>query len=259
MSKKPRFTKGVPEAVFQRELKKYLKRKEATPNGKNGKAAFTYKGVSYTFERGNGPFNSGYQLKTSSGQAAKEMARNEQKQAIKLSDGEKMFLDDKYAAVAERNVNEGRTGSRKLVIDHVEPRSKGGLHHPYNVRAMESGNNATKGAKQGGFGIFESLISDVDSQLQRGANFVKGNNAMSTVAGKVLDRVELGRDIFMQGQSGSELDQALNMIPDTSETDLGRHVGNGIANGIKNGFNEASYMTKEITNGRLPYNGDKAR
>ena len=159
MSKKPRSTKGVPEAVFQRELKAYLERKKATPHGKNGKAAFTYNGVSYTFERGNGPYNSGYQLKTSSGQAAKEMARNEQKRSIKLSEGEKMFMNDKYAAAAERNSKENRKGKHKLEVDHVEPRSRGGLHHPYNLRLMERGDNIKKGNKQGGFGKFQSLES----------------------------------------------------------------------------------------------------
>ena len=170
MSKKPRSTKGVPEAVFQKELFAYLKRKEANP-GKNVKASFDYKGTSYTFERGRGPFGSGYQIKTSAGQAAKEMARTEQKRSIKLSDGEKMFMDDKYAAAAERNAKEGRTGSRKLEVDHVEPRSKGGLHHPYNLRLMERGNNVSKGSKQGGFGKFESLLAETkaefDNQDQR--------------------------------------------------------------------------------------------
>lgn len=174
MSKKSRskkgFTKGVPEAVFQKELFAYLQRKENNP-GKNVKASFTYKGTSYTFERGAGVFGTGYQIKTSAGQAAKEMARNEQKRSIKLSDGEKMFLDDKYKAVAERNAAEGRTGSRKLEIDHVEPRSKGGPHHPYNVRAMERGDNIRKGNKQGGFGKFQSLLTETkaefDNQDQR--------------------------------------------------------------------------------------------
>ena len=186
MSKKPRSTKGVPEAVFQKELKAYLERKKATPNGKNGKAAFTYKGVSYTFERGNGPFNSGYQLKTSSGQAAKEMARNEQKRNIKLSEGEKMFMKDKYAAAAERNAKENRRGKHKIEVDHVEPRSKGGLHHPYNTRLMERGNNIGKGNKQGGFGKFESLLSPVDEEFDRSQKYKQGANAMRGFPGQSL-------------------------------------------------------------------------
>lgn len=186
MPKKPRTTKGVPEAVFQKELKAYLERKKATPNGKNGKAAFTYKGVSYTFERGNGPFNTGYQLKTSSGQAAKEMARTEQKQGIKLSEGEKMFMNDKYAAAAERNGKEGRNGKHKLEVDHVEPRSKGGLHHPYNMRLMERGNNISKGNKQGGFGKFESLLSPVDEELDRSQKLKQGLSALRGFPGQSL-------------------------------------------------------------------------
>ena len=173
MSKKSRkkgFTLGVPEAVFQKELFAYLQRKENNP-GKNVKASFTYNGTSYTFERGAGVFGTGYQIKTSAGQAAKEMARTEQKQSIKLSDGEKMFMDDKYKAAAERNAAEGRTGARKLEVDHVEPRSKGGLHHPYNLRLMERGDNIRKGSQQGGFGNFQSLLAETkaefDNQDQR--------------------------------------------------------------------------------------------
>ncbi len=164
MSKKPRTTLGVPEAVFQKELFAYLQRKEANP-GRNVKASFVYNGTSYTFERGRGVFGYGYQIKTSAGQAAKEMARTEQKRSIKLSDGEKMFLADKYAAAAERNAIEGRTGNRKLEVDHVEPRSKGGLHHPYNLRLMERGNNGHKSDKQGGFGKFESLLAETKAEF----------------------------------------------------------------------------------------------
>jgi len=185
MAKNPRPTKGVPEAVFQKELKAYLKRKEANP-GKRVSAKFSYKGTTYTFERGKGPYNSGYQIKTSAGQAAKEMARTEQKQRIKLSEGEKMFMRDKYAAAAERNAKEGRTGNRKLEVDHVEPRSKNGLHHPYNLRLMERGNNGSKGNKQGGFGKFESLLSSVDEELSRSQKLKQGQNAMRGLPGQSL-------------------------------------------------------------------------
>lgn len=145
MAKKPRPTKGVPEPVFQRELFNYLKRKEANP-GKNVDASFIYNGIKYTFERGNGPYHSGFQIKKSSDQAAKEMARTEQKKAIKLSDGEKMFMQTYYDVANERNVAEGRTGPNKLEVDHKISRADKGLHHPYNVGLMERAENSKKGA-----------------------------------------------------------------------------------------------------------------
>lgn len=230
MSKKPRSTMGVPEAVFQKELKAYLERKKATPKGKNGKASFTYKGVSYTFERGNGPFNSGYQLKTSSGQAAKEMARNEQKRNIKLSEGEKMFMKDKYAAAAERNAKENRTGSRKLEVDHVEPRSKGGLHHPYNTRLMERKNNIRKGAKQGGFGKFESLLGDLDLEIKRGLSFAKGANAM-----------KLGGNLVLE--YAGAVDELTNGAISNGINNGVEHLKNGFNNGV-NGIVDAYASTK---------------
>lgn len=146
MAKEPRPTKGVPEPVFQRELLAYLLRKEAAPPGKNVKASFVYKGTSYTFERGNGPYNSGYQIKSSSGQAAKEMSRTERKRQIKLSDGEKMFRQTYYDVAAERNAAEGRTGQNKLEVDHKISRADGGLDHPYNLGLMERRENGKKGA-----------------------------------------------------------------------------------------------------------------
>ena len=217
MAKKPRPTKGVPEAVFQKELKAYLTRKEANP-GKRVSAKFTYKGTTYTFERGNGPYNSGYQIKTSAGQAAKEMARTEQKRSIKLSEGEKMFMRDKYAAAAERNGKEGRTGNRKLEVDHVEPRSKGGLHHPYNLRLMERGNNGSKGNKQGGFGKFESLLGDLDLELNRSQLFAKGANSM-----------KLGGNLVLE--YAGAIDEITNGA-----------ISNGINNGVK-------HLQNSITNG----------
>ena len=97
-----------------------------------------------------------------------------------------MFMADKYAAAAERNGKENRTGRRKLEVDHVEPRSKGGLHHPYNMRLMERGNNGSKSNKQGGFGKFESLISPVDEELNRSQKHKKGLNAMRGFPGQSL-------------------------------------------------------------------------
>ena len=279
MAKKPRFTKGVPEAVFQKELKAYLDRKEANP-GTNVSAKFSYKGTSYTFERGKGPFNSGYQIKTSAGQAAKEMARTEQRQNIKLSEGEKMFMRDKYAAAAERNLQENRTGNDKLEVDHVEPRSKGGLHHPYNVRLMKRGNNGSKGNKQGGFGIFESLLP-LDQELERGAIFRSGGNALdvpdviygalNTAAargGPVVDtavdafygavdepvRQATGNGVFEQIPNGSAKERkAKNGKVNGAMKKNNGHNGNGNGHAITN---EVLYAAKKLSNGQLPYNGD---
>ena len=238
MSKKPRSTKGVPEAVFQKELFAYIQRKEANP-GKNVKASFDYKGTSYTFERGSGTFGSGYQIKTSAGQAAKEMARNEQKRSIKLSDGEKMFMDDKYAAASERNTAEGRTGSRKLEVDHVEPRSKGGLHHPYNLRLMERGKNGSKGNKQGGFGEFESLLTETkkefDNQDLRLYDIKTGHSPRPRLpvkygASMVLEYGDAGLEIadnYTNGQASKTINGAINGAVDFVK-DNGTKLVNGL-------------------------------
>jgi hypothetical protein len=145
MAKKPRPTKGVPEPVFQRELFNYLKRKEANP-GKNVDASFVYNGIKYTFERGNGPYHSGFQIKKSSDQAAKQSAKSNKDRKIKLSEGEKMFRQTYYDVAAERNAAEGRTGQNKLEVDHKISRADKGLDHPYNLGLMERKENGRKGA-----------------------------------------------------------------------------------------------------------------
>jgi len=242
MAKKPRPTKGVPAAVFQKELKAYLTRKEANP-GKRVSAKFTYKGTTYTFERGNGPYNSGYQIKTSAGQAAKEMARTEQKQSIKLSEGEKMFMRDKYAAAAERNAKEGRTGNRKLEVDHVEPRSKGGLHHPYNTRLMERGDNIKKGNKQGGFGKYQSLLSPEgfkewsDNHSKRikaaskGLSLPARLNGLNGVIGYVPELIEIA-DNYTNGAVSNGINTAADAIANEVE-----YVAKDFASRVENGWN----------------------
>lgn len=65
---------------------------------------------------------------------------------------------------------------------------------------------------------------------------------------RYADPIQTGVDLFMQGQSGSALDQALNSIPDTSETDLGRHVGQSIADNYSAGLEliQHAFTTKPI-------------
>lgn len=283
MAKKPRPTKGVPEAVFQRELFKYLQRKDANP-GKNVDASFLYKGTKFTFERGNGPYHSGYQIKKSADQAAKEMQRTERKNSIKLSDGEKMFMQTYYDVAAERNISEGRTGNNKLEVDHVEPRSKGGPHHPYNMRLMERGNNIAKSNRQGGFGKFESLLAldkhlGILDQINSLIAWRNGDNAMSNFLNASLDfaadragpvgqianaaftelvdepvRQATGEGVFDAIPNGSQEERrAKNGKTNADLKKYSSGKGNGAAHAVSN---EIEYMAKKFANGQLPYNGD---
>ena len=197
MPKEPRPTLGVPEPVFQKELLDYLLRKENAPEGKKVKASFEYNGTSYTIERGSGVYHSGYQLKRSADQAAKEMARNQQKNAIKLSDGEKMFMQTYYDVAAERNAKEGRTGDNKIEVDHRIPRSQGGLHHPYNLGLLERKDNGKKSDKIGGQHNYLSLIEDKSplwAEYARRTNFLDSalSNESHPMGGNVVDTDPLG-------------------------------------------------------------------
>ena len=284
MAKNPRSTKGVPEPVFQRELFNYLKRKEANPK-KNVDASFVYNGIKYTFERGNGPYHSGFQIKKSSDQAAKQSAKYNKDRNIKLSEGEKMFLQTYYDVANERNVAEGRTGDNKLEVDHQISRADGGLHHPYNVGLTERKENIRKGSDSNyGNYKYESLIPtqsgllklvNLGDRIAAVADIVNGDDNVFTKATKLSAELIPGpaglaaqafnsvNEMVANGNGGDDIFDA---IPNGSQEER-REKNLPITNGIKVSVgqgglpslvtNEITYMADSISNGTLPYNGSK--
>ena len=61
-----------------------------------------------------------------------------------------------------------------------------------------------------------------------------------------------GAALFNQGRSGSALNQGLQSIPSTRETDAGRALGNVLGN-------EMRYMGSQLQRGSLPYLGNEMR
>ena len=61
-----------------------------------------------------------------------------------------------------------------------------------------------------------------------------------------------GAALFTQGRSGSALNQGLQSIPSTRETDAGRVLGNVLGN-------EMRYMGSQLQRGSLPYLGNEMR
>ena len=61
-----------------------------------------------------------------------------------------------------------------------------------------------------------------------------------------------GAALFNQGRSGSALNQGLQSIPSTRETDAGRVLGNVLGN-------EMRYMGSQLQRGSLPYLGNEMR
>ena len=274
MAKKPRPTKGVPEEVFQRELFKYLERKESNPNALRNQAHFTYNGIQYTFERGNGPYHSGYQIKTSSGQAAKEAAK-------KLSDNqtppttiERLMLQSLYDIAAKRNLLEGRKGNQRLEIGHLRPRARGGPHLPWNTRLQERGENLRQSADINYTKYqYEPLLPQ---GLQNLLDITNSNDNGFTKAAKVAEEVgppvvSMAATVFnnlnetVAANNGGE--DIFDAIPNGSAKERkeknkkinGDYVKNNGHNGNGNGHtitNEIDYIAKKFSNGQLPYNGD---
>jgi hypothetical protein len=128
----------VPDAVFNRELLKYLQRREANPDAKKVPAQFTYNGTKYYFE--SSPTESGYRVRRSADFVRKEQRRRENLNRPKLSSIEKMMVDNYYDEASRRG----------LQVDHTYPAKHGGMHHPSNLRLMQPKVNAAKGDRVGG-------------------------------------------------------------------------------------------------------------
>lgn len=128
----------VPDEVFNRELIKYLQRRDANPNAKKVPAQFTYNGTKYYFE--SSPTESGYRVRRSADFVRKEQRRRENLNRPKLSSIEKMMVDNYYDEASRRG----------LQVDHTYPAKHGGMHHPSNLRLMQPKINAAKGDRVGG-------------------------------------------------------------------------------------------------------------
>ena len=73
--------------------------------------------------------------------------------------------------------------------------------------------------------------------------------ALANAAGGVY----AGWELFNKGRTGSLLDKALNVIPDTSDRDLGRMSYEALKKTGGQAMNETSYIANELLQGRLPY------
>ena len=128
----------VPDAVFKRELLKYLQRREANPDAKKVQAQFTHNGTKYYFERS--ATESGFRVRRSADFVAKEARRRKNLNRPKLSSIEKMMVDNYYKEASKRG----------LQVDHTIPAKHGGMHHPSNLRLMKAKENGRKGNRLGG-------------------------------------------------------------------------------------------------------------
>jgi|TARA_B100000085_G_C18478523_1_gene486246 hypothetical protein len=156
---------------------------------------------------------------------------------------------DLYQAEVERQKQIFESRQDTEDIDHYWSLNSGGFHVSNNLRRQDSAANRSEGDRgvpheleQAAYMLAETKADQVRLQ---GPRFAPGSSLELVYNGgkarlKYLlpkfNAVQNGIDIFNQGQSGSALDNALNAIPDTSETDLGRHLGNSITDGIKSAF-----------------------
>ena len=69
--------------------------------------------------------------------------RRYQKQAVHLTEGERMFLREYYLQAQELTASTGIPHE----VDHVIPLVKGGLHAPWNLRVVTRFENRSKGGR----------------------------------------------------------------------------------------------------------------
>ena len=265
MPKEPRPTKGVPAHVFKKELQAYLARKEASP-GQYVKASFDYNGTSWTFERGKGPYNSGYQIKNLAGQAAKSAEKRHRDNQTPPTFIERLMLQDLYDVAAKRNLLEGRTGNRKLEIGHQIPRAKGGPHLPWNTKLQERGENIRQGDDNAySHYQYEPMLPEGLSNL---LDIVNGDDNGFTKATKIAEQigppaVSMAASVFNEvnqyvaDNNGGE--DIFDSIPNGSAEERkvknkkvnGDHVKNNGHNG--NGFGD--YISNTINGAARALNG----
>ena len=165
---------------------------------------------------------------------------------------------DLYKAEVERQKTISASRQDSEDIDHYWSLNSGGFHVSNNLRRQDSAANRSEGDRgapheleQAAYMLAETKADQVRLQ---GPRFAPGSSVELVYNGGkaalkyVLPRFNVASnaiEILNQAQSGSTLDNALNAIPDTSETDLGRHLGNAISNGISNGLQSAYKNGKE--------------
>ena len=74
--------------------------------------------------------------------AAKCARRRTRINKIKLTEGEKLFVNEYYKIAAELTAS-----GMRHEVDHIIPIAKGGLHVPWNLQVLSAEDNRRKGAK----------------------------------------------------------------------------------------------------------------
>jgi len=209
---------GVPPDVIA-EWKADFKRKREEAGGKKlprGAAQYTYGGVTYTAKLSGSGI--GFPEASYEAAAAGARGRNTSKQRIKLSSVEQMMVNNKYDDARLLTEESGI----KHVVDHNVPVKHGGFSNaPWNLNVLKETTNAAKSDKVGGpterAALAESAHNtEVAAQLrqlksERGSVGFRGllkSLPLPAVANR-LDAIQTGVDLFTQGQTGSELDQAV--------------------------------------------------
>jgi hypothetical protein len=145
----------VPDDVFNAELLKYLKRIEANPDAKRVPSQFKYNNNKYYFERSQGT-ESGFRVRRSADFVAKEQRRRENLNKPKLSEVERMMVQNYYDEAARRGLH----------VDHRYPAKHGGMHHPSNLGLMQPKENLRKGNAVGGNYQYEPLIESKGGSIR---------------------------------------------------------------------------------------------
>lgn len=200
---------GVPPEVLQEWEADFRKKKaeQAKSGGKklpSGSVQYTHDGVTYTAKYVGKNRSVNFPEAAYEARVEGSRSRKGEQQKIKLSEAEQLMQQYRYEDAKMLSEYMGQP----IDVDHNIPIAKGGFSNdPNNLGLTTRETNLAKSDKLGGSDYNRALGEH--KYLSELANQLRSVRGAITFAANKADVIQTGVDIFQQGQTGSELDQAV--------------------------------------------------
>ena len=225
----------VPPEILNPIVDAYIEFKKKNPGkAPDGAAQFEYEGVTYTLKKKGKKGRYSAVPAWMEARDARNRDGRKRNQQIPLGSIEQMMVNNVYQEASKRG----------LAVDHDIPIAAGGPSNaPWNLKLRTHEVNGAKGDKVGGNYPAEPFLDpQVEAVVDQINRFKSGINAMSAVAGKVVNRAETAHDLFTFGRDGEAVvNKAADVIPGlraNPENDLGKKMSDA--------YKKASDMNHQV-------------